>query len=164
MRANPLMLLLLVASLSQADAGVSVGELSTVQSETFLYKAQGERAKALRELESEGGSISTAFQTGNIEGLPVVKLVSGPRQALRAILLYSGGYEVEARVAGPELPGGYRVASISLDSVVLSRSGKHYPLGFSAFAPRSELSTNPATSAPGLPGITPGYPAPVLRP
>lgn len=30
--------------------GITVGELSRVQSETILYKAQGERAKALREL------------------------------------------------------------------------------------------------------------------
>ena len=166
MHANLLPLLLLATNLSHAESAISVGELSAVQSQTYLYKAQGERAKALRALESEGGTPSGTVTSGNSElPPPVIKLVYGPPQALRATLLYSAGYEVEARVGGPELPGGYSVSSISLDSVALSRAGKRYPLGFASTAPTQKDTGIGIPSQPmGLPGMLPGQPAPVFQP
>lgn len=165
MHANLLSLLLLVTSLSHAESAISVGELSAVQSQTYLYKAQGERAKALRALESEGGTASGTVVPSSAELPPVIKLIYGPPQALRATLLYSAGYEVEARVGGPELPGGYSVSSIRLDSVALSRAGKRYPLGFASTAPTQKDTGIGIPSQPmGLPGMLPGQPAPVFQP
>lgn len=163
MRAKSILVLLCVTSLSHAETAISVGELSTVQSETYLYKAQGERAKALRALEGDGLSLPSTAVSSSSERLPVVKMVSGPRQALRATLLYSGGYEVDALVGGAALPGGYSVVSISVDRVVLSRADKRYPLGFATTPP---IATGNGVALPpmGLPGMPPGQPAPVFQP
>lgn len=156
------------------DAGISVGELSTVQSETYLYKAQGERAKALRDIAGQGPQISqprpysyepTQLGSGSEEPLPVVKLVYGSSQALRATLLYSGGFEVEVQAGGRELPGGYKAESISVDSVVLSRAGKRYPLGFSTnMPPNRSPSVSSRVPISGLPGMPMGMPAAVTLP
>ena len=167
--------------------GITVGELSRVQSETILYKAQGERAKALRELNDGGTQAKAAPQpsylpqpvampssamsgnvehAGTVDQLPVVKLIYGSGKALRATLLYTGGFEIDASLASTDLPGGYRVASLSLDSVVLSRGGKRYPLGFSNRAPSYPVTTVAAGQASVLPvTVTPMNPvAPVPVP
>ncbi|WP_282282452.1 type IV pilus biogenesis protein PilP [Pseudomonas sp. PS02302] len=167
--------------------GITVGELSRVQSETILYKAQGERAKALRELNDGGAQAKTAPQpsylpqpivqsngaasgtpehSGTVEQLPVVKLVYGAGTALHATLLYAGGFEIDASPASTDLPGGYRVANLSLDSVVLSRGGKRYPLGFSNRAPSYPVATVAAGQTSVLPvTVTPMNPvAPVPVP
>ncbi|WP_338544687.1 type IV pilus biogenesis protein PilP [Pseudomonas benzopyrenica] len=169
--------------------GITVGELSRVQSETILYKAQGERAKALRELNDGGTQAKTALQPsflpqpivpsssaasstlehrGTAEQLPVVKLIYGTGKTLRATLLYPGGFEIDASLASTDLPGGYRVANLSLDSVVLSRGGKRYPLGFSNRAPSYPVATVATGQLPGLPvtaaPMNPVAPVPVLPP
>jgi type IV pilus biogenesis protein PilP len=187
------LMLAVTAPVIAADAkssdpdGITVGELSRVQSETILYKAQGERAKALRELNDGGTQAKAAPQpsylpqpvampssavignvehAGTVEQLPVVKLIYGSGKALRATLLYTGGFEIDASLASTDLPGGYRVASLSLDSVVLSRGGKRYPLGFSNRAPSYPLATAAAGQASVLPvTVTPMNPvAPVPMP
>ncbi|GEM_PF-780759 len=169
--------------------GITVGELSRVQSETILYKAQGERAKALREINGTSPQATTTpqpsylsqpvvapasrvggapEQTGAVEQLPVVKLVYGVGTALHATLLYAGGFEIDASPASTDLPGGYRVANLSLDSVVLSRGGKRYPLGFSNRAPSYPVATIATGQVPGLPvtaaPMNPVAPVPVLPP
>ncbi|MDY7563432.1 MULTISPECIES: type IV pilus biogenesis protein PilP [unclassified Pseudomonas] len=149
----------------ESTVGISVGELSAVQSETYLYRAQGERAKAQRAIAGEEPRTLQPSPYGyqpiqpvssNTESLPVVKLVYGSSQSLRATLLYSGGFEIEAQAGGRELPGGYKVESISMDDVVLTRSGKRYPLGFSSTAPvnrSADVSSRmPVTGFAGLPG------------
>jgi type IV pilus biogenesis protein PilP len=152
--------------------GISVGELSAVQSETVLYKAQGERAKAMRDI-GVTQPLPYPYQptqplASTEEPLPVVKLVSGSSKSLRATLLYSGGFEIEAQAGGPELPGGYKVMSISLDSVVVTRSGKRYPLGFSsnmpAYSPPGASSRMPVSGPPGSPGMQMAMPAPIPVP
>lgn len=158
-----------VAQAEEGTSAVTVGALSEVQSQTILYKAQGERAKALREINVQGQSPGQAVtslypsiqpQAGIDEPLPVVKLVSGSAKNLRVTLLYSGGFEIDAQTGGPELPGGYRLESISLDNVVVTRAGKRYSLGFSS---SPAVSTRPPTSSlPGLPGAQVGSPTPVF--
>jgi len=175
--------LLAAEAKSSAPDGITVGELSRVQSETILYKAQVERAKALRELNGDGAQAATATQPrylpqpvatpgnrmngateqgGAVEQLPVVKLVYSAGQALHATLLYSGGFEIDASLASTDLPGGYRVASLSLDSVVLSKGGKRFPLGFSNRPPSYPVAAaqqasplpvtfTPMTSTPPVP-------------
>lgn len=162
--------------------GVNVGELATVQSETILYKAQAERAKALRSIDGEASQTTTqpsaaylppgifppttsapTRTAGTQQDLPVVKAIFGSAKRLRATLLYSGGFEVDADSSSRELPGGYRVAILTVDNVTLERSGKRFPLGFSNIAPTNLSNTNDSApnsppSAPMLPGLIPGQP------
>lgn len=176
-------------SKSDDPDGITVGELSRVQSETILYKAQGERAKALRELNDGGTQAKVVPQhsylpqpvampssavgsgvehAGAVDQLPVVKLIYGSGKALRATLLYTGGFEIDASLASTDLPGGYRVASLSLDSVVLSRGGKRYPLGFSNRAPSYPVASVATSQATVLPvtvtPMNPAAPVPVPAP
>lgn len=161
--------LLLGATAAQAAepyAGVSVGQLSQVQSETLLYQAMAERAKAKRALEAEGDSLTPPTpraQPGAMpvsaqapETLPVVKSILGSRGSMRAVLLYSGGLEVNAYLGGGELPGGYTVSALTLDRVELTRNGQRYPLGFSNQEPVAtgtpSITRGGVPGAPSLPG------------
>lgn len=174
---------------SPAPDGITVGELSQVQSETILFKAQGERAKALREINGTGAQAASTpqpsylpqpattpisrvsgigEQSATTEQLPVVTLIYGVGKALHATLLYSGGFEIDASMASTDLPGGYRVASLSLDSVVLSRGGKRFPLGFSNRAPSYPVTTVSASQGAVLPvtvgPVNPMPPTPTAAP
>ncbi|MFC6299098.1 type IV pilus biogenesis protein PilP [Pseudomonas sp. CCM 7893] len=160
-----------------SPTGVNVGELAIVQSQTILFNAKAERAKAERSISGEDLRVTTQtspalFGQGSFQPstsaavrnadaqseLPVVKAVFGSAKRLRATLLYSGGVEVDADATSRELPGGYRVATLTVDNVTLERSGKRYPLGFSNIPPVSSEIVNPSStpSAPMLPGMIPG--------
>ena len=112
-----------------------------------------------------GGGVEHA---GAVDQLPLVKLIYGSGKALRATLLYTGGFEIDASLASTDLPGGYRVASLSLDSVVLSRGGKRYPLGFSNRAPSYPVASVATSQPPVLPvtvtPMNPVAPMPVPAP
>lgn len=141
-------------------SGINVGELGKVQSETILYRAQAERAKAERDIGAAVTSSSTAV--AGLEGLtsqptpilrepgepalPVVRTISGSSKKLQATLLFAGGIELDT-TAGREIPGGYRVVQVSLDGVTVERKGKRYQLGFSNQAPAG-ISAVP-TALPG---------------
>lgn len=142
-------------------SAISVGELGRVQSETILFKAKAERAKAEREASTSlsepqqaasglpaPGPIATS--AARQLALPVVKQISGSGQKLRATLLYSGGSEIDAQPGG-ELPEGFRVLQVTLDGVVLVRDGKRYPLVFG-----NQVGTSQTQM--GLPGLIPGQP------
>lgn len=181
MRNNPVWLLLVVAIAPNANAsepalsGISVGELGKVQSETILYKAKAELAKAQRDV-PEGISTATTqtvtsgvgntlpppmslqpMDTGNAldqSGLPVIKAVTGSPRKLQATLLYSGGMEIDA-TTGRDLPHGFRVTQVTLDGVVLERKGMHFSLGFSnqvpsVSAPQVPFRPQPASATPGM--------------
>ncbi|KTT49669.1 hypothetical protein SB11R_10030 [Pseudomonas oryzihabitans] len=159
---------------SPGPQGITVGELSQVQSQTLLLEAMVKRAEAQQKLDhpnSPANAPAAALtypaptagsEPAAAEQLPVVKLVYGNGKALHATLLFSGGYDVDA-TAGMDLPGGYRVTSVSLDSVVVSRNGKHYPLGFSNRAPsypQSYASNAPRFSVTAVPMNPPAPAAP----
>ncbi|PYD84213.1 type IV pilus biogenesis protein PilP, partial [Pseudomonas syringae pv. pisi] len=57
-----------------------------------------------------------------------------------------------------ELPGGFKVISVSLDSVVLGHDGRRYPLGFSTRAPIGSVDA-PQMSLQTLKPIAPGQPS-----
>lgn len=173
MRNNSVSLLIIAAFATNAFAapselsGISIGELGKVQSETILLKAKAERAKAEREMKGEpaqsaqpvSNGVSSPFPapqpmqylptetkaTANSD-LPVIKAVTGSARKMQATLLYSSGIEVDALI-GRELPGGYRVAQITLDGVTLEQKGKRFPLGFSNQAPSVAIQP-PALSQP----------------
>ncbi|OLU25492.1 hypothetical protein BVH03_17720 [Pseudomonas sp. PA15(2017)] len=155
---------------AQADlSGINVGELGIVQSQTILFNAQAERAKAERAAGSGAASSNpvssypaqipasppmSADQPPRQQDLPVIKAITGSSNKLRATLLYSSGIEVEVTAGSRDLPGDFRVAQITLEAVVLERSGKRFLLGFSERAP-SSVSYLPASTPPAIPGLAP---------
>jgi len=156
--------ILSVPAVASDLAGINVGELGKVQSETILFKAKAERIKAEREATATAPSTPPAvdaFPTAGFQpalavtapgprqsALPMVKEISGSGQKLRASLIYSGGGEIEAK-PGSELPDGFRVLQITLDGVVLGKGGKRFPLGFGSRAGMLQPQTS-------LPGLNPG--------
>ncbi|AZC83956.1 MULTISPECIES: type IV pilus biogenesis protein PilP [Pseudomonas] len=162
-------------------AGISVGELGKVQSETILLKAKAERAKAEQQITQGnqtiavqptssglGGTLPQAqlmqymppqTSTSNQLVLPVIKEVTGSARKLQATLLYSSGIEIDA-ATGSDLPDGFRVVQITLDGVTLERKNKRFPLGFSNQAPPMANHQSPAMPQPsaGLPGLIPTRP------
>lgn len=180
MRNNAVGLLIVAAFATNAFAtpselsGISIGELGKVQSETILFKAKAERAKAEREMKGEStpsaqsvtNGVSNPFpapqptqylptesKAAATLDLPVIKAVTGSARKMQATLLYSSGIEIDALI-GHVVPGGYRVAQITLDGVTLERQGKRFPLGFSAQAPSVAIQppalTQPANVMPGM--------------
>ncbi|QLG94694.1 type IV pilus biogenesis protein PilP [Pseudomonas yamanorum] len=163
-------------------SGVNVGELAIIQSQTILLNAKAERAKAERSITGEDQNVaaqptpalfpqvgfppsttSAARSTETQQDVPVVKAVLGSGKRLRATLLYSGGFEVDADVSSKELPGGFRVATLTVENVTLERGGKRYPLGFSNQPPINVTTNKEPTPSvpqfpPALPGLIPGQP------
>lgn len=155
-------------------SGISVGELGQVQSETIMFNARAERAKAERSVGSGDSNsdqvVSSPTQipigaTGLVstpapadlryQELPVIKAITGSTNKLRATLLYRSGIEVEATAGSRDLPGNFRVAQISLEGVILEGSGgKRFLLGFSDRAPGVSQATTP--TPPAMPGLAPG--------
>lgn len=154
---------------------INIGELSQVQSETLLFTAQAARARAKEDIVN-GGKTSTSTSTSapvqvtqsayttpapasnSTPQLPVVKTVFRMNNALYATLLYGSGFEVDASVGNAELPGGFKVISVSLDSVVLGHDGRRYPLGFSTRAPSGSVDA-PQMSLQTLMPVAPGQPS-----
>ncbi|WP_256578148.1 type IV pilus biogenesis protein PilP [Pseudomonas sp. PIC25] len=163
MRALSLCTLCGLGWLSQpVQAAATVGELTDVQAETVLAEAKVRLAEAQAKLDGKT-SISVPLALGavpprNVElPAPVVRTLYGSGGRMTASFLFPGGYEADAG-AGQELPGGYRVESISLDKVLLSKDGKRFPVGFSNTAP-SLPAENPSPGGmitPALPGAMPG--------
>ncbi len=153
---------------------INIGELSQVQSETLLFTAQAARARAKEDIVN-GGKTSTsapvqvtqtaytmpAPASNTTPQLPVVKTVFRTNNALYATLLYGGGFEVDASVGNAELPGGFKVISVSLDSVVLGHDGRRYPLGFSTRAPSGSFEA-PQMSLQTLKPVAPGQPSAMI--
>ncbi len=168
---------LLVSTCAVADAqvsdmdlsGIAVGELGKVQSQTILLNAQAARAEAQRSIRGAGSSSTQAISppeqardnpvpavptTSSQQDLPVIKAITGTSNKLRATLLFSSGVEVDAVTGERDLPGGFRVSRITLEGVVLERSGERFLLGFSDRVPGS-VGLAPPSSQPALPGLTP---------
>ncbi|SDG73334.1 type IV pilus biogenesis protein PilP [Pseudomonas benzenivorans] len=154
-----------LAWLSQpVHAAATVGELTDVQAETVLAEAKVRLAEAQAKLD---GKVSTSVPTGLSAvqlpprdvalPAPVVRTIYGSGGRMTASFLFPGGYEADAG-AGQELPGGYRVESISMDKVLLSKDGKRFPVGFSNTAPSMPAQSQPMGGmvAPALPGAMPG--------
>ncbi|EKG43040.1 hypothetical protein Pav013_0804 [Pseudomonas syringae pv. avellanae str. ISPaVe013] len=150
---------------------INIGELSQVQSETLLFTAQAARARAKEDIVNgaktttsapvqvtQNAYTTPAPASNSTPQLPVVKTVFRTNNALYATLLYGSGFEVDASVGNAELPGGFKVISVSLDSVVLGHDGRRYPLGFSTRAPIGSVDA-PQMSLQTLKPIAPGQPS-----
>lgn len=147
----------------------TVGDLKSIQSKTILLQAQAAQYKAQSErdeykaktLDPSGGDIP-ALPSGNMlttskintsnpddSVLPVVRAVFGANGKLTVSLLYSSGARFEGST-GDIAPGNYKILSISMDKVLISRNGKNSILVFSKIAPRAPTA-NTTSAFPSNP-------------
>ncbi|VXC24364.1 Type IV pilus biogenesis protein PilP [Pseudomonas sp. 8Z] len=162
---TPMILCLLgcLTSLSQTAHATTVGELTDVQAQAVLAEARVRLAEAQAKLPPKPNT--TAASTGTTTQptkdvdlpAPVVRTIYGAGGRMTASFLFPGGVEADAG-AGQDLPGGYHVESVSMDKVMLSKSGKRFPVGFSNVAPSASTTMTQMGSmvAPALPGATMG--------
>jgi hypothetical protein len=119
-----------------AHAQNSVGALDAIQSETILYKAKAELAKARKDAADQSGTVPIA---GESEA-PVVTKVFGGRNGLRASLLFVGGGRRDV-AAKETIPGGYQIVEVSLQRVTARRNGRTLALAFSSSTPQAVQKT-----------------------
>lgn len=168
MRANrsPLILAALwaVAALAQAEEAAypTVGDLSRVQSETMMFEAKAKRAEAHARMTA--GEMKAGIDTSNTPNqpsvtaseLPTVTGISGAAGRLYATFRYPNGNTATAK-SGESIPGGFKVAEVSLDRAVITRGDRRIPLQYGS-APTETAQPNMGQMLPGqLPGV---YPAP----
>lgn len=156
-------LLTLLLSLPANAAEVSkltVGSLSDVQAQAVMAEAKVRLQTALDRLPAEMKGGATAAPTSSSSKAlrdaplpePVVRTIYGSGGRMTATFLFPGGVEADAG-AGQDLPGGYRVESISMDKVMLSKDGRRFPVGFSSVAPSAPAQMiQGGAVAPALPG------------
>lgn len=110
--------------------GETVGTLGRLYEKRLLIKAQVELMNAQAQLKTKDATTAKIAQSY----APTVKMVQGVGNSLFATFLYPGNMTMDARV-GDTISGGYKVESISVDQVVLSKNGERIRLGFSASPP-----------------------------
>lgn len=133
-RAPILFFCLLLITLTAGAEPKTIGDLAEIQSETVIYRAQKERAKALSELKNITG-ISEETIHSSSHG-PVVRIVQGKKPDLHAILIYPGGSEITVK-SGDPLPHGMIMGKITAKAITIINPTTHQEtrLGFSSNAP-----------------------------
>lgn len=133
-RESLLFFCLLLITLTACAEPKTIGDLAEIQSETVIYRAKRERAKALLELTNMTGiSEETTHSSSHC---PVVRTVQGKKPDLHAILLYPGGSEITVK-SGDQLPHGMIVGKITAKEITIVNPSTHQEtrLGFSSIAP-----------------------------
>ena len=136
----------------------SVGELSAVQSETIMYEAKAKRAEAQAKmlennakagLDATGPTVITSSVTAN--ELPTITGISGAAGRLYATFRYRNGTTVTAK-SGDQISGGFRVAEVGIDRVVITRGDRRMPLQFGvATEPVEQPQAQPMVPGPFIP-------------
>lgn len=136
---SPLILAALFAAsgFSQAEPAAypTVGDLSRVQSETLMYEAKAKRADAFGRMtagEIKAGldmTSSTNQSPVTSSELPTIIGISGAAGRLFATFRYPSGNTATAK-SGESIPGGFKVAEVSLDRVVITRGDRRIPLQY----------------------------------
>ena len=152
-------LLYLATALAHAQsAGRTVGDLDYVNQETLWFEAQKKLAKAKQDL-SDG----TRVEDRSADGIPSVQGVQGVGNQLRAKFVYPSGAVTIAK-AGDTIPGGFRLNSISIERVVLSKDGSAHVLSFSNGAAGGDTSAQALLTPPRPTPPYPTYTAPAGMP
>lgn len=112
---------------AQGETLLSLGRL---YEQRLIVKAQVELANAHGQL-VEKGAVATRVEESYA---PTVKMVQGVGNSLFATFLYPNNMTMDAK-EGDLISGGYKVESISVNQVVLSKDGQRIRLGFSASPP-----------------------------
>ncbi|HBP0221218.1 TPA: type IV pilus biogenesis protein PilP [Pseudomonas aeruginosa] len=159
-----LVVALLAASSGAIADDATVGDLTQLQGQVLLRKAQVDLAKQEDELRKLNGSAAGGVpmglsSNGSVDaGTPSVRSVAGVNGKLYATFVYPSGITADA-AAGETIPGGFKVVHVSVDKVGLQKGGRRFQVGFASHAPSTGV-------APGMsPGMgQPGYgvPQPML--
>lgn len=147
-------ILSLASVVAQAQSSErTVGDLDHVNQETLWFEAQKKLAKARQEF-SDG----TRVEDRSAEGMPSVQGVQGVGNQLRAKFVYPSGAVTIAK-SGDTIPGEFRISSVSIERVVLTKDGSTHVLSFSngaaggrdnaqALAPTRPLASQSTYSPP----------------
>jgi len=147
------------------DSFATVGDLAKVQSDTILYDAQAARADAKARMQASLAKAGDDLQAsrGNSQPsvvaaeLPTVTGISGAAGRLYASFLYPNGTTANAK-SGGQIPGGFVVAEVGIDRVVLTRGDRRIPLQFGVVnspAPtpgQAQITQTPMTLPLPMPG------------
>lgn len=152
--------LVLPAVVCAAESSTAtVGDLSKVQSETIMFEAKAKRAEAkakmLENITKAGDDPQLnqpqAVVSVNAADLPTVTGISGAAGRLFATFRYGNGTTVTSK-SGEQIPGGFQVAEVGIDRVVLTKGDRRIPLQFGVATPVAQPTQMP-TQMPGLPGM-----------
>ncbi len=123
----------------------TLADLTEIQLRRLTYEALTGMNEAKLAYEK-----TSRVEDRSASGVPTVRSVQGVGAQLSALLVYVGGAQATARV-GEDVPGGYRVKSVTVDRVVLTRNGQDLRLGFSADPPQG-ASEGPVRLSSPFPG------------
>jgi type IV pilus biogenesis protein PilP len=162
-KATLLCLLVLPTLALGADSLATVGDLAKVQSDTILYDAQAARADAKARMQASLAKAGDDLQSsrGNSQPsvvaaeLPTVTGISGAAGRLYASFLYPNGTTANAK-SGGQIPGGFAVAEVGIDRVVLTRGDRRIPLQFGVVNAPAPLPAQPTQVPMTLPMPLPG--------
>lgn len=145
---------------AETSPQLTVGDLSKVQSDTILYDAKAKRAEAKIKMQENLAKSGDEFQPGQpatpfpvaAADLPTVTGISGAAGRLFATFQYPNGTTVSSK-SGERIPGGYLVAEVGIDRVVLTKGDRRIPLqfGVAAVSPAAQSTSGPIL-IPSLPG------------
>ena len=146
---------MLVSGMAMAEA--TVGDLSQIQGDTIIIRAKANRAAAQQDLDAKARGGLPSYAGGDTDA-PVVKAVYGAGKQLYATFLYGSGVVMDAK-AGDTILGGFKVVSVAVEKVELSKDGNKVQVGYSASAPTR------SSPAQGTQGAQPTMfaPPPVAR-
>lgn len=159
-----ILIAMLAASPSARAADATVGDLTQLQGQVLLKKAQVDLAKQEDELRKLNGGSAAGVPMGlsasglGDAGTPSVRSVAGVNGRLYATFVYSSGITADA-AAGETIPGGFKVVRVTVDKVELQKGGRRFQVGFASHAP-STLSNSGMNPGMGQPGY--GVPQPML--
>ncbi len=155
---------MLVVSSSALAADATVGDLTQLQGQVLLKKAQVDLARQEDELRKlnggSAGGVPMGLSSGGFAdaGTPSVRSVAGVNGKLYATFVYSSGITADA-TAGETIPGGFKVAHVTVDKVELQKGGRRFQVGFASHAPSAGVA-NGMSPGMGQPGY--GVPQPML--
>ncbi|RQR11275.1 type IV pilus biogenesis protein PilP [Burkholderia stagnalis] len=137
----------------------TVEQMTASQNATLMYTIRAREADAKAQFEQKSGGATQSDDSG----IPVVTGIFGSHGVQYAKILFPDGVTADA-YPGRVVRGGYKVETVSLEKVELSKRGKRMELGTSDSAPAPAKSASMQGSAGGLPmgGPMPmnGMPAP----
>lgn len=136
LKASLLCLLVLPTLAIGAESLATLGDLAKLQSDTILYEAETARAQAkltMQDVLRKAGDDQQMRGSGEPpvqeSELPTVTGISGAAGWLYATFLYPNGTTASAK-SGSQIPGGFVVAEVGIDRVVLTRGDRRIPLQF----------------------------------
>ncbi|CAJ4320705.1 type IV pilus biogenesis protein PilP [Burkholderia pseudomallei] len=136
----------------------TVEQMTAAQNATLMYTIRAREADAKAQFEQKSGATQS-----DDSGIPVVTGIFGSHGVQYARILFPDGVTADA-YPGRVVRGGYKVETVNLQKVELSKGGKRMELGASDNAPTAAKSASMQGVTGGMPmgGPMPmsGMPAP----